>query len=105
MLTNVILEGSIVAITKLLHIGFVGQPSKAMDVGATLMLPLEHQPVVCGSNYSSIESPVELRNSVVEGPVSKSWILNNSLGSGSPRVRVVRRDEPVLATGGLRHCV
>ena len=86
MFADVILEGFIGAITKLLHVRCVGQPSKAMDVGATSVLPLKPQPVVCGSKDSNIQSPEELHNSVVEEPVSKSWVLDDGLGSGSPRV-------------------
>ena len=64
-----------------------------MDMGAASVLPLKSQPVVSCSKDSYIESPEELHNSVVEEPVSKSWVLNDCLGSGSPGVRVVRTDE------------
>ena len=60
-----------------------------MDVRAAPVLPLKPQPVVCGSKDSSVEDLDEFNDSVVEEPVCEGWILHDSLGSGSPGVRVV----------------
>ena len=93
MLADIILESSIGAITELLHVRLVGQPGKAMDVGATSVLPLKPQPVVICSKDSDIESREELHNLVVEEPVCNSWVLDDTLDSGTPGVRVVRTDK------------
>ena len=64
-----------------------------MDVRAASVLPLKRQPVVCGSKDSSVEDLDELNESVVEEPVCEGWDPDDSLGSGSPGVRVVWADE------------
>ena len=64
-----------------------------MDVRAASALPLKRQPVVCGSNDSSVDDLDELNESVVEEPVCEGWVPDDSLGSGRPGVRVVWADE------------
>ena len=60
-----------------------------MDMRTASVLPLKPQPVVGYSKYSDVEDLDKLHDPVVEEPVSKSWVLNDCLGSGSPGVRVV----------------
>ena len=64
-----------------------------MDMRTASMLPLKPQPVVRRSEDSNIEDLDKLHYPVVEEPVSKCWVLNDCLGSGSPGVRVVWADE------------
>ena len=45
------------------------------------------------SKDSIVEDLHELHDSVVEEPVCEGWVLDDSLGSGSPGVRVVGADE------------
>ena len=57
------------------------------------MLPLEPQPVVSSSKDSGVEDLEELHDSMVEEPVREGWVVDDSLGAGSPGVRVVRADD------------
>ena len=64
-----------------------------MHMRVASVLLLKPQPVVGGSTDSDIESLEELHNTVVEEPVSKGWVLNDSLGTSCPEVKIVRADE------------
>ena len=59
-----------------------------MHVRAASVLPLEPQPVVSSSKDSGVEGLEELHDSMVEEPVGEGWVVDDSLGAGSPGVRV-----------------
>ena len=64
-----------------------------MDMRTVMMLALEMHPVVCNTQHPYIESIDKLQDSVIEEPISNSWILDDSLGTGRPGIRIFRADE------------
>ena len=60
-----------------------------MHVRAASVLPLEPQPVVSSPKDSGVEGLEELHDSMVEEPVGEGWVVDDSLGAGTPGVRVV----------------
>ena len=66
---------------QLLHIWCIRQPCQTMHMRTATVLPLKSHPVVSDTEYSHIVILDELLHSVIEKPVSNSWVLNDGFGT------------------------
>ena len=70
-------------VSEQLHIWRTRQPSQAMHVRTATVLPLKPQPVVLCTKDVQVKALEELLESLVEKPVSYSWVVNDCMPAGT----------------------
>ena len=70
-------------VSEQLHIRRTRQPSQIMHMRTATVLPLKPQPVVLCSKDIQVKALEELLESLIEKPVSYSWVVNDCTPAGT----------------------